>query len=73
MTIPPVPRPRVPAHPHDQHAVARGLTLVVLAMIVLPGQDTVAKYLSGTVSLGQITWARFLLQSVFTLPFLLYF
>jgi drug/metabolite transporter (DMT)-like permease len=46
---------------------------VVAAMIVLPGQDTVAKYLSDTVSPGQITWARFLLQVLLTLPFLLYF
>ena len=73
MTIPPVPRPRAGPHVHDQQAIARGLTFVVAAMIVLPGQDTVAKYLSDTVSPGQINWARFLLQSVFTLPFLLYF
>jgi drug/metabolite transporter (DMT)-like permease len=53
--------------------VARGLLLIVGAMIVLPGQDTVAKYLSDTLSPGQITWARFLLQVLLTLPILLYF
>jgi drug/metabolite transporter (DMT)-like permease len=61
------------ACPHDQNAVLRGLGLVSLAMILLPGQDTIAKYISDTVSPGQISWARFLLQSLFTLPFLLYF
>jgi drug/metabolite transporter (DMT)-like permease len=42
-------------------------------MVLLPGQDAVAKYISGTVSPGQITWARFLLQTVFMLPFVLWF
>jgi drug/metabolite transporter (DMT)-like permease len=57
----------------DQSAIVRGLGLVTLAMILLPGQDTIAKYISGSVSPGSISWARFLLQSLFTLPFLLYF
>jgi drug/metabolite transporter (DMT)-like permease len=57
----------------DPREVVRGLGLVVLAMIVLPGQDTVAKYLSATLSPGEIAWVRFLLQSLFTLPFLLYY
>jgi drug/metabolite transporter (DMT)-like permease len=73
MTIPPVPRPRAGAPLHDQQAAARGLLLVLGAMIVLPGQDTIAKLLSDTISPGEITWARFLLQSLFTLPLLLYF
>jgi drug/metabolite transporter (DMT)-like permease len=58
---------------HEQSAVLRGLGLVTIAMIVLPGQDAVAKFISGTVSPGQIGWARFLMQTLFTLPFLLYF
>jgi drug/metabolite transporter (DMT)-like permease len=53
--------------------VMRGLVFVLIAMIVLPGQDTVAKYISDTLSPGAITWARFLMQSLFMLPFLLYF
>jgi drug/metabolite transporter (DMT)-like permease len=53
--------------------VLRGLAFVLIAMMVLPGQDTIAKYLSATISPGQITWARFFMQSLFTLPFLLYF
>lgn len=61
------------ARPDDRSAVLRGLGLVTLAMILLPGQDTVAKYLSGDMSAGQIAFVRFLLQSLFTLPFLLYF
>lgn len=57
----------------DRSAVLRGLGLVVVAMILLPGQDAVAKYISGTVSPGQITWTRFLLQTLFMLPFVIYF
>jgi drug/metabolite transporter (DMT)-like permease len=54
-----------------EHNVQRGLILVLLAMVILPGQDTIAKFLSGTVSPGQVTWARFLMQTLLTLPFLL--
>jgi drug/metabolite transporter (DMT)-like permease len=57
----------------DPREVVRGLGLVVLAVILLPGQDTIAKYISDTISPAEIAWARFLLQSLFTLPFLLYF
>jgi drug/metabolite transporter (DMT)-like permease len=57
----------------DQSAIVRGLGLITLAMILLPGQDTIAKYISGSVSAGSLSWARFLLQSLFTLPFILYF
>ena len=57
----------------DPRDVMRGLGFVIAAMIVLPGQDTIAKYISDTISPGAITWARFLMQSLFTLPFLLYF
>ncbi len=57
----------------NQADVLTGLGFVLAAMIVLPAQDTVAKYLSAGISPGEITWARFLLQSAFTLPLLLYF
>jgi drug/metabolite transporter (DMT)-like permease len=57
----------------DRDAVLRGLGLVTFAMFLLPGQDAIAKYISGTVSPGTIAWARFALQTLFTLPFLLYF
>ncbi len=57
----------------DPREVTRGLALVVVAMVLLPGQDTIAKYISDSVSPGAIAWARFLLQSLFTLPLLLYF
>jgi drug/metabolite transporter (DMT)-like permease len=57
----------------DQSAILRGLGLCTIAMVLLPGQDIIAKYISGTVSAGTLSWFRFLLQSLFTLPFILYF
>lgn len=57
----------------DQTAIMRGLGLVTVAMILLPAQDTIAKYISDTVSPASLSWARFLLQVLFTLPFILYF
>jgi drug/metabolite transporter (DMT)-like permease len=56
----------------DQASVLRGLGYVMIAMILLPGQDAVAKLLLGPISPGQITWVRFALQTAFTLPLLLY-
>ena len=72
MTLPAAAIPAA-ARSRDQGAVLRGLGLCVLAMIILPGQDAIAKYISATVSPGQISWARFLLQTLFTLPFLVWF
>ncbi len=48
--------------------VVKGLTLMILAMLMVPGIDAFAKYLSATVSPGQIVWARFLFQSLFLAP-----
>ena len=54
----------------EQRAVMRGLALVLIAMVLLPAQDAAAKLVSASVSIGQINWARFALQTLFTLPFL---
>src|SRR5688500_755624 len=64
---------RIAAPTRAEGHVLRGLGFVLLAMILLPGQDAVAKYISDVVSPGQINWARFLLQTLFTLPFLMWF
>lgn len=57
----------------DSSALVRGLTFVVIAMVLFPAQDAVAKLVSTTVSPGSINWARFFLQTCLTIPFLLYF
>ena len=45
--------------------------MMILAMLMLPGIDAIAKWLSGSVSSGQVTWSRFLFQIIFMLPLLL--
>lgn len=57
----------------DQSDILRGLGFCTIAMILLPGQDIIAKYISDTVSPGALSWARFFLQSLFMLPFILFF
>jgi drug/metabolite transporter (DMT)-like permease len=64
---------RAGADGSDHRAVARGLGFVLVAMVLLPGQDAVAKLVSDTLSPGLINWARFFLQTLLTVPFLLYF
>ena len=52
----------------DRHASA--MVMVISAMLILPGIDGIAKWLSGSVSSGQVTWSRFFFQILFMAPFL---
>jgi len=45
---------------------------MVLGMLLLPGIDAVAKILSGSISAGQIAWARFFFQVLLLAPFVLW-
>lgn len=42
---------------------------MVLAMLILPVIDAIAKGLSDTISAGEVAWARHFLQTIFLLPF----
>ncbi len=44
---------------------------MVLAMLLLPGIDAIAKWLSASLPAGEITWSRFVFQSLFLLPLVL--
>ncbi len=46
--------------------------ITLVAMIMLPGMDAIAKWLSGTISSGQVTLTRFLVQTVMMIPILLW-
>ena len=50
---------------------ARAMLMMIIAMLMLPGIDAIAKWLSGSVSSGQVTWSRFLFQIIFMFPLLL--
>ncbi len=45
-----------------------GMALMIVAMLIVPGIDAIAKYLSATVSAGEVTWSRFLFQVLFLAP-----
>ena len=42
---------------------------MIAAMLMLPGIDAIAKWLSSSVSSGQVTWARFFFQALLMFPF----
>ena len=44
------------------------MSLMLVAMLVLPGIDAIAKWLSDSISAGQIAWSRFLFQTILMLP-----
>ncbi len=50
----------------NQHAQAMGL--MILAMLILPGIDAIAKSLAGLISPGQVALCRFMFQVLFMLP-----
>lgn len=50
----------------------RGVTLMIIAMLIIPGIDVFAKLLSPTMSSGQIVWFRFFVQSLLLTPIILY-
>jgi len=47
------------------------MLMMIIAMLMLPGIDAIAKWLSGSVSSGQVTWSRFFFQIIFMFPLLL--
>ena len=55
----------------EQNATAAAMTMMIGAMLMLPGIDAIAKWLSGTVSSGQVTWSRFFFQIILMAPLLL--
>lgn len=54
------------------HRPVLGMSLMALAFLYLPVMDGIAKYLSQSLPIGEIVFARFTLQCCFLLPFMLY-
>lgn len=48
------------------------MVMMIGAMLMLPGIDAIAKWLSGSVSSGQVTWSRFFFQIILMSPLLLW-
>lgn len=51
--------------------VETGILLMVVAMLLIPGIDAIAKTLSATVPAGQVAWSRFFFQVIYMAPFAL--
>ncbi len=51
---------------HAEHA--RAMLLMVAAMLILPGIDAIAKWLSGSVAAGQVAWSRMFFQALLLAP-----
>lgn len=47
------------------------MLLMLAAMLILPGIDAIAKWLSGAIPAGQIAWSRFFFQTLLMLPLFL--
>ncbi|MCH9671568.1 MAG: EamA family transporter [Gammaproteobacteria bacterium] len=44
------------------------MLLMIIAMLIVPGIDGIAKWVSDSLSAGQVTWSRFVFQSLCLLP-----
>ena len=49
----------------------RGMVLMAIAMLIIPGIDVFAKLLTPTMSAGQIVWFRFFVQTLLITPMIL--
>ena len=47
------------------------ISLVITAFLILPAIDAIAKLMSSDISAGQISWTRFLIQTLIMAPFFL--
>ncbi|MBI1386477.1 MAG: hypothetical protein GC150_16335 [Rhizobiales bacterium] len=54
--------------PTGHNRIVLGILLMSLAMLVIPSIDAIAKFLTGIVSPGQVSWSRFIFQSLLLAP-----
>ncbi len=50
--------------------LSSGMALMIIAMLIIPGIDAIAKLLSDSIAAGQVAWARFFFQVILLAPFL---
>ena len=56
-------------HVNNSQHIEKGIAFMVIAMLMLPCIDAIAKAVSSHVASGQVVWSRFFFQSLFLLPF----
>lgn len=52
----------------QEHRISVAMGLMVAAMLILPGIDAIAKWLSSSIPAAEVTWSRFAFQSLFMAP-----
>ena len=60
------------ALPHPDHDVVRGMLIMSIAVLMLPGLDAFAKLAAATVPSGQVAWFRFVFQALVLMPLVLW-
>jgi S-adenosylmethionine uptake transporter len=55
--------------PKRDRRVEIAIALMVIAVLILPAIDAIAKLLSATIPAGQVAWARFIFQAAIMAPF----
>jgi S-adenosylmethionine uptake transporter len=54
----------------SDNPTSKAMLMMIVAMLLLPGIDAIAKWLAGSVSSGQVTWSRFFFQVIIMFPLL---
>ncbi|MEM7209258.1 MAG: DMT family transporter [Pseudomonadota bacterium] len=52
----------------DDNQIQSAMIMMAVAMLVIPGIDAIAKWMSDSIAAGQVTWSRFLFQTLFMFP-----
>lgn len=70
MSVSPASSPAPSAAADVRSSIERGMILIALSALTVPGVHAIGKMLTGSMSVGQITLARYLFQVLFLLPLL---
>ena len=60
----------IPVHTINLNA-ARGMSLMTIAMLIVPAMDAIAKLLGSEMSPWQVAWGRFFFQALLLTPIVL--
>lgn len=56
--------------PPERH-IEKAMLLMTVGMLIIPGIDAIAKWVSASISAGQVSWSRFVFQTLLMFPLFL--
>ena len=59
-------------HTTHNNQIQAAMVMMVTAMLIIPGIDVIAKWMSATIGAGQAAWARFVFQTVLMFPLVIF-